>query len=224
MRIVHVNVCVFVLFSMINMFVPKLSVAIIWLIAIQNCMSSRYTQLSIIDGAINSFLGDEKRLWDDINSQTNLTQTQNTTLLKIFDYFDRNLNLLAIGHIEVVDTINTKLSQHVREINKTQQNAALWLKEHKYANAYTECEDIIQRIPHEIAEIFDMTKTRMFLSYIRENSDFCQTHRQVATTAADGLSLQNIVMDFYTTVAEALIKGYMSTQMAYMVLAVKGAR
>lgn len=206
------------------MFAPKQSIIVIWLIVIPNCMPSRYTQLSVVDSAINGFLADEMRLWNDIMAQSNRTNAQNATLSKIFDYFDRSLTQLTVGRIEIVEAVNNKLAEHIRVINETQQDAARWLTTHNYADAYERCENIIQRIPSEISEIFEMTKMREFLTYIRENSDYCQTYRETQTNSVEELSLQNTVMDFYTTVAEALIKGYMSSQLAYMVLGIKSNR
>lgn len=186
--------------------------------------TSRYTQLSIIDSAINNFLLDEERLWNDINAQSNRPNAQNLTLTKLFEYFSRHLDQLNTGNIQTVDMINQRLAEYIREINHTQQGATRWLNEHKYELAHQHCEDIIQRIPSEINQIFDVTKSAMFLTYIRENSDFCQTNKRIVSPGVEELHLQNVVMDFYSTIAEALIKGYMTSQMAYMLLAVKGTR
>lgn len=209
------------------MLATKLSVAIIWSIVIQNCLSSRYAQLSIIDSATDNFLSDEKRLWHDILTQTNRTGAQNATLAKTVEYFEPALNRLNNGRIAVVEMVSTKLADHIRAIDRTQASTLQWLTDRRYDAAYEQCEEVTQSIPAEVAGIFEMTKSQVFLAHIRENSDFCQASRPTpdADAAADEQSsLQNTVMDFYTTVAEALIKGYMNTQLAYMVLAIKSDR
>lgn len=200
------------------------SILLFLLITIKSGASSRYTQLSIIDSSINNFLLEEERLWNDINGQTNRPNTQNATLSKLFDYFSRHLDQLNTGNVQIVNTVNRQLGEYINEINQTQKSATRWLFERKYEQAQSRCEEIITQIPPEISKIFDVTKNRDFLNYIRDNSDFCQTTKRIVSPGVEELNLQNVVMDFYTTVAEALIKGYMTAQMAYMVLAVKATR
>lgn len=215
------SVCGFLL----NMFVSKLSIAIIWSIVFQNCLSSRYAQLSIIDSATDSFLSDEKRLWQDILTQTNRTSAKNATLTKTFEYFEHALNGLNNGRIGVVEMVSTKLADHIRAIDHIQASTLEWIAARKLDVPYEQCEEVTQRIPGEIGEIFEMTKSQVFLAHLRENSDFCQTSRPAPNATTDEQSsLQNTVMDFYTTVAEALIKGYMNTQFAYMMLATRSDR
>lgn len=170
---------------------------------------------------------DETHLWSEINSHTSRPNAQNTSLTRIFEYFNRHmheLNALNVGNILTVERVNRRLADYIQEINRTQKGAERWLTENKYELAQQHCEDIIQRIPHEISQIFDITKNRDFLNYIRDSSDFCYTSGRIVSPGVEDLGLYNVVMDFYTTIAVALIKGYITSQMAYMVLAVKTTR
>lgn len=190
---------------------------------IKSCTSSRYAQLTIVDNTIKNFFNEEERFWSDINASTN-QQSANASLSKLYTYFDRHLNQQNLGSIESVRTINRNLAEKIDEIKRTQYTSTRWLADKKYQEAQHSCDSILSTIPSEISQIFDITKSPPFLAYIRENSDFCQTTKRFVAPGVEDLNLQNVVMDFYTTVAEALVKGYMTSQMAYMVQGVKSTR
>lgn len=186
--------------------------------------STRYTQISFIDSAIKNFLSDEANLWSKIYAPTDRQQSQNVTLTEILDYFQRNLNASNVANLDLVRTINFQLAEHIRYVNDTQQGAIQLLNERKNSISEQYCEDIIKRLPNEISQIFEITKSSAFLNYVRENSDFCQTNSRIVSPGGEILNLQNVVMDFYTAVPESLIKGYMTVQMAYLVMAIKTSK
>lgn len=203
----------------------KIIRSLLMVILLHSCESWRYSQLTIVDDTIKNFFHQEEQLWSDINSSTS-AQATNATLVKLFDYFDRHLGQLSIesiGKIEAVQSINQQLADHVNEIKRKQTNVARWLIDKNYREFHQNCDDIISSIPNQISHIFDITKSPPFLTYIRENSDLCQTNQRYVAPGVEDLQLQNVVMDFYATVAESLVKGYMTSQMAHMVLGIKGA-
>lgn len=197
--------------------------ASVLVVILRSCESSRYSQLTIVDDTIRGFFNEEDRLWSDINSPTS-PQAANTTLAKLLSYFDGHLNQLDMGSIEPVRTINEHLADIIQQMKRAQYESIRWLTEKNFKEAEQNCLNIIQTIPHEISQIFDVAKSPPFLAYIRENSDFCQTNKRIVAPGVEDLSLQNVVLDFYATVAESLVKGYMTSQMAYMVLGIKSSR
>lgn len=210
------------------MYLPTLNsiilTASVILIALNGCKSSRYTQISFIDSAIRNFLSDEQSLWSKIHAPSNPLNSQNATLNEILDYFQRTINETNIANIDFVRTVNYDLAQHIEAINNTHREVTQRLNEDKSLITQQFCEDIVRLTRNELSQIFDITKTATFLNYLRENSDFCQTRGRIVSPGGESLSLQNVIMDFYTAVPEALIKGYMSVQMAYMVLAIKNPK
>lgn len=197
--------------------------ALVLVIIIHSCESSRYSHLTSIDDTISRFFNEEDRLWSDINSSIS-PQAVNATFNKLIIYFDGYLNQKDVGMIEPVRTMNEELAEYIEQMKKTQHEKTRWLTEKKYLEAQQNCDNIIQTIPHEISQIFDVTKSPQFLTYIRDNSDFCQTNKRIVAPGVEDLSLQNVVLDFYTTVAESLVKGYMTSQMAYIILGIKTSR
>lgn len=197
--------------------------ASVLVVILRSCESSRYSQLTIVDDTIRGFFNEEDRLWSDINSPTS-PQAANTTLAKLLSYFDGHLNQLDMGGIEPVRTINEHLADIIQQMKRAQYESIRWLTEKNFKEAEQNCLNIIQTIPHAISQIFDVAKSPPFLAYIRENSDFCQTNKRIVAPGVEDLSLQNVVLDFYATVAESLVKGYMTSQMAYMVLGIKSSR
>lgn len=197
-------------------------IASLLVMILHRCESSRYSQLTIVDLTINKFFNEEENLWSDINASTN--PQSNATLAQILAYFDGNLHVLGAGNVETVRTIDEDLAAYIDEIKQTQQIETRWLDEKNYDEAIQHCQNIISTIPTEISQIFEITKSPPFMAYLRENSDFCQTNTRIVSPGGEDLHLQNVVMDFYVTVAAALVKGYMTSQMAYMVQGVKGTR
>lgn len=204
---------------------PQMNIifALVLVIIVHSCESSRYSQLTIVDDTIRNFYNEEDHLWSDISSSTS-PLAANATFNKLINYFDGYLNQMDMGSIEPVRTINKELAGYIEQMKKTQHETTRWLTEKKYLEAQQNCDNIIQTIPHEISQIFDVTKSPPFLTYIRDNSDFCQTNKRIVAPGVEDLSLQNVVLDFYTTVAESLVKGYMTSQMAYMILGIKTTR
>lgn len=187
---------------------------------LHSCRSSRYSQLTIVDNTIKNFINEEERFWSDINSSTN-RQKANETLERLYTYFDGNLNQPDMGSVEAVRTINEEFAEQIERLKKDEQSATRWLAEKKYDEAQQKCERILETIPTELSDVFEFSKRPEFLAYIRENSDFCQTNKRFVTPGVEDLNLQNVVMDFYITVAETLTKGYMTTQMAYLIQGAK---
>lgn len=201
----------------------RIIIASLLVLVIKSCRSSRYSQLTIIDNTIKNFINEEDRFWSDINSSTT-QQSANATLSKLYTYFDGHLHQPDMGSVDAVRTINQELAGIIDEIKRTQQQSTQWLTDKRYQDALQSCDNILSAIPNEISQIFDITKSPPFLQYIRDNSDFCQTNKRIVTPGVEELHLQNVVMDFYTTVAETLVKGYMTSQMAYMIQGIKSSR
>lgn len=197
-------------------------VAALLVLMIRSCASSRYSHQTFVDNTINSFYNEEDRFWSRIHSSTN-QQSSNKTLLDIFYYFEGHLNQTGVGNIDSVHKINAQLAEYISAIKRMLQTTTRWLMDKQYQDAQQNCENIIQTIPAEITQIFDVTKRPQFLAYIRDNSDFCQTTKRVVAAGVEDLNLQNVVDEFYITVAENLVKGYMTSQMAYMVQGIKGS-
>lgn len=201
---------------------PQNNIIIGWLLVmvLHSCKSSRYSQLTIVDNIIKNFINEEERFWSDINSSTN-RQKANETIERLYTYFDGNLNQPDMGSVEAVRTINQEFAEQIEQLKKDEQDATRWLAEKKYDEAQQKCEKILESIPNELSDVFEFSKRPEFLAYIRENSDFCQTNKRFVTPGVEDLNLQNVVMDFYITVAETLTKGYMTTQMAYLIQGAK---
>lgn len=125
-----------------------------------------------------------------------------------------------VANIDFVKTINYALAQHSENIDKTYEEAIQRLNE-SVGLTQDFCENAVRHTQNELSQIFDITKSATFLNYLRDNSDFCQTHGRFVSLGGEKLSLQNVIMDFYTAVPEALLKGYKTVQMCYMFLAVK---
>lgn len=209
----------------VKMRLPQHFIVIISLVvmSLHSCESSRYSQLTIVDLTIKRFFNDEEAFWSDINASTS-AQASNATLTKLFAYFDSSLSVLGVGSVDAVRMINEELAGYIDEINRKQHSETRWLAEKNYDHAQQHCETISETIPSEMSQVFDITKSPPFMAYLRENSDFCQTNKRIVSPGVEDLHLQNVVMDFYVTVVEALVKGYMTSQMAYMVQGVKGTR
>lgn len=205
------------------MHLPRTNILIACVLVIMvlhSCESSRYSQLTIIDNTIRNFQNDEERFWSDINASTN-RQAANATLDRLYTYFDNNLNQPEMGSVEAVRAMNQEFSDLIEKIKQHQRDSTKWLSEKRYDEAQQNCDNILNTIPNELSDVFDFSKNPEFLAHIRENSDFCQTKKRFVTTGVEDLNLQNVVMDFYITVAETLTKGYMTTQMAYMIQGAK---
>lgn len=198
-----------------------IAIASFLLLALHNCKSSRYSDLTIVDQTLNNFFRSEETYWDTIQSATN-SQTLNTTLIKLLDDFDSKLRILSVGSVDAVRVINDQLAAYIDEMKRTQYSETRWLEEKRYDNIQHHCEIITSLIPNGINQIFEITKSPTFMTYLRDNSDFCQTSKRIVSPGVEDLQLQNVVMDFYATVAGTLVKGYMTSQMAYMVQKVKG--
>ncbi|XP_055324712.1 uncharacterized protein LOC129579091 isoform X2 [Sitodiplosis mosellana] len=201
---------------------PQNNIIIAWLLVMvfHSCGSSRYSQLTIVDNTIKNFINEEERFWSDINSSTN-RQTANATLERLYTYFDGNLNQPDMGSVEAVRTINQEFAEQIDKMKQHQRGTTKWLSEKRYEEAQQNCDNILSTIPNELSEVFEFSKRPEFLAYIRENSDFCQTNKRFVTPGVEDLNLQNVVTDFYLTVAETLTKGYMTTQMAHMISGAK---
>lgn len=197
-------------------------IASLLVMVIKSCGSSRYSQLTVVDNTFKNFINEEERFWNDINSSTN-QQSANATQSKLYTYFDGHLHQPDMGNVDAIPTINHELAEIIDEIKRTQKQSTEWLADKRYQDALQSCDNILSTIPNEISQIFDITKSPPFLAYIRENSDFCQTNKRIVAPGVEDLHLQNVVMDFYTTVAETLVKGYMTSQMAYMIQGIKSS-
>lgn len=191
------------------------AVALFLLLALHHCESSRYSHLQSIDKIINDFINKEERLWDDIQVASN-PQALNATLSRILDEINFDLNILRVGSIDAVRVINDDLAAHIDEVKRLQHSETRWLEEKRYDDIQHHCDIIISTIPNEINQIFEIAKSPAFMAYLRENSDFCQTNKRIVSPGVEDLQLQNVVMDFYTTVIETLGKGYITSQLAYM--------
>lgn len=212
----------------LKMHLPQnyIAIASILLLALHNCESSRYSQLTIVNQTLNNFIKNEEQFWEDINTSPN-SQALNETLVKLLDYFDSSfrheLSILSVGNVDAVRMINDQLAGYIDEINRTQYSETRWLEQKQYDDDIQQhCTAIVSTIPRGINRIFDVTKSQTFLTYLRENSDFCQTNKRIVSPGVEDFQLQNVVMDFYVAVVETLVKGYMTSQMAYMVQKVKG--
>lgn len=199
-----------------------ISIVSLLLLALHSCESSPYSQLTIVNQTINEFFNKEVMFWDEINATTN-PQALNTTLTAILNYFDTNFKILTVGNSSALRMINAQLAGYIDSIKRTQHTETRWLEEKRYDdNILHHCEIITSAIPAGIDQIFEITKSPTFMTYLRENSDFCQTNKRIVSPGVEDLQLQNVVMDFYVTVAETLVKGYMTSQMAHMVQTIKG--
>lgn len=196
-------------------------ISVIW-IELSVCRSNRHSQISYIDSAIRNFLKDEEHLWNTIHSPSNPQQSQNGTLHEVIKFFQTNFNEPYVANIDFVRTVNYELAQHSENIEKTYEEANQRLNESIITQEF--CEDVVIHTRNELSQIFEITKSATFINYLRKNSDFCQTHGRIVSPGGEILSLQNVIMDFYTAVPEALLKGYKAVQMCYMFLAVKNPK
>lgn len=181
--------------------------------------SAQHTPFTPIDSIIHNFALDESRLWDLIQSHANTTETnaREKSLTEITNFFTAQMKF-NYGKIDTVQPFNWHLAQYIEQLNRTQVTASRYLLEEKdELRRFAEKAPLtIQQI---IGQIFDETKRLPFLAYIRESSDYCHSSNRNSH-----LEAYNMVTDFYTTIVEALLKGYMVSQMSYMILAVNGPR
>lgn len=177
------------------------------------------TPFTHIDSLIHNFLIDELRLWDSIHSHANTTQGNalDLSLAEVYNFYNTELNL-NYGRVDVVRPFDWHLAHYIEQVNRTQKTASLYLQQRK-----EELRPFAERQPQSIqqiiGQIFDETKKMTFLDFIRHSSDYCHpskrnSHRDV----------YNMVTEFYSTVVEALLKGYMVSQMSYMILGIYGPR
>lgn len=178
--------------------------------------SAQHGPFTVVDSITHNFQLDELRLWDAILGQTNLTNVanrENTTLTDVYRHFGKCLNESNYGKIDTVRPFSHHLTHQILEINNTQEDASRLLAQKKYIELKHLVDKIIQNVPRKISNIFDETSKSEFLDYLREKSDYCEANKQA----------HNVISDFYSTVAESLIKGYMLTQMSYMLSAIRGS-
>lgn len=182
-----------------------------------DCAQAQPTPFTHVDSLIHNFLIDELRLWDSIYRHQNGTQfnAQNISLAEVYTFFNTELNI-SYGKVDVVRPFDWHLAHYIEQVNRTQRTTMLYLKQrHDEIRGYAERQpSYLQPL---IAQIFDETNKLSFLDYIRLSSDYCHpskrnSHRDV----------YNMVTEFYATVTEALLKGYMVSQMSYMILAIHG--
>lgn len=177
------------------------------------------TPFTHIDSLIHHFLSHEKGLWDSIHSHANTTDTyaRDVSLMEVYNFFGKELNV-NYGKADVVRPFNWHLARHIEEVNRTHRIASFHLQQRK-DELLEFAEQQPQHIQQIIAQIFDETKKLSFLNFIRQSSDYCHlskrnSHRDV----------YNMVTEFYSTVVEALLKGYMVSQMSYMISGIYGQR
>lgn len=192
------------------------------LLALHSCESSRYAHLQDVDRILKDFMQNEQTKWDLIHGSSN-PQAMNATLAEILRDFESDLSTLRVGSIDAVRMINEELASHIDEVKRLQHSETRWLEERHYDDILRHCEIIISTIPNELNQIFEIAKTPAFMAYLRENSDFCQTNKRIVSPGVEDLQLQNVVMDFYTTVVETLVKGYITSQLGFMVQRAKTA-
>lgn len=178
------------------------------------------TPFTHIDSLIHNFLIDELRIWDSIHSHANNTDTnaRNVSLAEVYNFFNTELDL-NYGKVDVVRPFNWHLAHYIEQLNRTQRTASLYLRQHRNDELRIYAESQPQNIQQIIGQIFDETKRVSFLDFVRQSSDYCHpskrnSHRDV----------YNMVTDFYSTVVEALLEGYMVSQMSYMILGINGPR
>lgn len=195
------------------------AIASFLLLVLHNCESSRYSNLTEVDRTLTNFFKNEEDLWRKIQDNP---QDLDGTLTRLLDDFHTDLSKLGVGSVDAVRMINDQLAAYIDEIKRTLDSETGWLEERRYDDIQHHCEIITSTIPNEINQIFELTKSPTFMSYLRDNSDFCQTNKRIVSPGVEDLQLQNVVMDFYATVVNTLVKGYMTSQMAYMVQKAKG--
>lgn len=203
------------------MFSPwgKLTLLVTILLMTIDCLRAATTPFTYVDSLVNNFLIDEIRLWDSIHSHANASEriARNQSLAEVFTFFENNLKL-NYGKVDVVRSFNWHLAHQIENMNRTQRTALLYLRErNEEVRPWAERQP--QDVQQVVGQIFDETKRLSFLDYLRQSSDYCHpskrnSHRDV----------YNMVTEFYSTVVEALLKGYMVSQMSYMILGINGPR
>lgn len=196
-------------------------VSVIW-IKLSVCKTNRYSQISYIDSAIRNFLKDEEYLWNKIHSSSNPQQAQNAIFNDILEFFRLSFTEPYVANIDFVRTVIYELAQHSENIENTYKESIQQLNKSMITQEF--CEDVVKHTRNELSQIFEITKSATFINYLRDNSDFCQTHGRIVSPGGESLSLQNVIMDFYIAVPEALLKGYKAVQMCYMFLAIKNPK
>lgn len=198
----------------------KLAVVVVVLSMAIDFSHAQPTPFTHVDSMIHNFLIDELRIWDSIHSHANTTgaSARNVSLAEVYSFFNTELNF-NYGRVDVVRPINWHLAHYIEQVNRTQRTALLYLQQHRNDELRTYAEGQPQNLQQIIGQIFDETKRVPFLDFVRNSSDYCHpskrnSHRDV----------YNMVTDFYSTVVEALLKGYMVSQMSYMVLGINGQR
>lgn len=175
-----------------------------------------------VDSLIRNFMLDEARLWDSIQSHMNGSSTayseRDRALEDVYKYFTDEFRTLRYGKVESVRQWNWNLAELIEEANSTQRTVLKLLTD-KRQGLMEIVEQLNNRFPRLISQIFEETKKNSFLAFIRENSDYCQTIRLRAHS-----HVQNVVTDFYQTIVEALLKGYAISQMSLMLAAINGPR
>lgn len=193
------------------------------LLVLHSCQSSRYSHLNDVKDILEKFINQKEELfWSRIQEAAN-PQDMNMTLTTILDDLDAELRILSVGKVDAVRLINEELAAHIDEIKRLQHSETRWLEERRYDDYQRHCSIITSTIPNEIYKIFEITKNPSFLAYLRDNSDFCHTNKRIVSPGVEDLQLHNVVMDFYSTVVETLAKGYITSQMAFLVQRAKGA-
>lgn len=179
--------------------------------------SDDHNRLTQVDSIAHNYLKEEKYFWDDVlsNRSDRVSHPRSQILHRIYEFHETELNL-NFGKIESLQPLNEFMIELVTAINRTQHQVSQILVEKKFDVLKGFAEELVQPITDKVKTIFEETRRGPFMAYIRANSDRC--HRPFVTVNDEDLYTDNIVLDCYRTVAEALVKGYMVTQMFRMVL------
>lgn len=197
----------------------KFSVSIVLLLFLISFATSEYNledqnRLTQVDSIAHNYLKQEDYFWNNV--LTNTPGQDDHVLQRIYTFHANELNL-NFGKIESVQSVNEVLAELVISINHTQHQVSAILFEHKYGALKTFAEESVHQVTDKIRRLFEETDKRTFLDYLRANSDRCQ--KPFVAVNDENLYTDNVILDFYRTIAETLIKGYMTAQLFHMVLA-----
>lgn len=167
-------------------------------------------RLTQIDEIANNYLREEKDYWDH-SIPLNETVNESITLAEINGLFRGRIDL-DVYKAEHLQTVNGVFAELIADINITQRETAHLLLNREYFLLKRLAIENVQTVVNRVNQIFEEANRTHFLNYAQANWDQCETPFRIEEN--------NEIISVYKIIAASLVRGYMTGQTFYMVLAI----